>query len=145
MLCIIKEFTYETLAIRVKRRLNSTDVLERLADLMILRCAGLCSVRQWAGRPDSGRPVAAVGVQTVYIEPGSPWEKSYCESFNSKLRDELLLDGEIFYNLAEADRGLETPSGRTARSLNGRQRPTSSVPEAARRQHHPNYRATCRL
>src|SRR5690606_29169645 len=43
----------------------------------------------------------AVGAKTAFIEPGSPWENGYCESFNSKLRDELL-DGEIFYSLAEA-------------------------------------------
>ena len=45
--------------------------------------------------------IAAVGAKTAYIEPGSPWESGYCESFNSKLRDELL-NGEIFYSLKEA-------------------------------------------
>ena len=45
--------------------------------------------------------IAAVGASTAYIEPGSPWENGYCESFNSKLRDELL-NGEIFYSLNEA-------------------------------------------
>ncbi len=50
------------------------------------------AVREW---------LAWLGVQTLYIEPGSPWENGYCESFNSKLRDELL-DGEIFYTLGEA-------------------------------------------
>ena len=49
-------------------------------------------LRQW---------LADVGAQTLYIEPGSPWENSYCESFNSKLRDEFL-NGEIFYSLKEA-------------------------------------------
>ncbi len=49
------------------------------------------SVREW---------IAAVGAKTAYIEPGSPWENGHCESFNSKLRDELL-NGEIFYSLAE--------------------------------------------
>ena len=49
-------------------------------------------VRQW---------LAALGVRTLYIEPGSPWENGYCESFNSKLRDEFL-NGEIFYSLKEA-------------------------------------------
>jgi putative transposase len=49
-------------------------------------------VREW---------ITAVGAKTAYIEPGSPWENGYCESFNSKLRDEFL-DGEIFYSLAEA-------------------------------------------
>ena len=45
--------------------------------------------------------IAAVGAETAYIEPGSPWENGYCESFNARLRDELL-DGEVFYSLAEA-------------------------------------------
>ena len=45
--------------------------------------------------------IAAVGARTAFIEPGSPWENGYCESFNSKLRDELL-NGEVFYSLAEA-------------------------------------------
>ena len=104
MLCVIDEFTREALAIRVKRRLNSTDVLETLADLMILRGPPAyirsdngpefiaTALREW---------IAAVGSQTGYIEPGSPWENGYCESFNSKLRDELL-NGEIFFSLAEA-------------------------------------------
>ena len=49
-----------------------------------------------------GIPIAAcVGAKTAYIEPGSPWENGYCESFNGKLRDELL-NGEIFYTLKEA-------------------------------------------
>ena len=55
--------------------------------------------------------IAAVGAKTAYIEPGSPWENGYCESFNGKLRDELL-NGEIFYSLAEGQghhRGLATP------------------------------------
>jgi putative transposase len=104
MLCVIDEFTREALAIRVKRRLNSTDVLETLADLMILRGPPAyvrsdngpefiaTTLREW---------IAAVGSQTAYIEPGSPWENGYCESFNSTLRDELL-NGEIFFSLAEA-------------------------------------------
>jgi len=45
--------------------------------------------------------VAAVGTRTAYIEPGSPWENGYCESFNARFRDELL-NGEIFYHLREA-------------------------------------------
>ena len=50
------------------------------------------AVRDW---------IAAVGAQTAYIEPGSPWENGYCESFNGRMRDELL-NGEIFYSLREA-------------------------------------------
>lgn len=56
------------------------------------------AVRQW---------ITAVGTRTAYIEPGSPWENGYCESSNAKLRDELL-DGEIFYSLAEAKIGIES-------------------------------------
>ena len=104
MLNLIDEFTRECLAIRVGRRLRSADVIDVLSDLFILR--GVPSfirsdngpefvakaVREW---------IAAVGAETAYIEPGSPWENGYCESFNGKLRDELL-DGEVFYSLAEA-------------------------------------------
>ena len=104
MLCVIDEFTREALAIRVKRRLNSTDVLETLADLMILR-GPPAYVRSDNGPEFIARTlrewIAAVGAQTAYIEPGSPWENGYCESFNSKLRDELL-NGEIFYSLTDA-------------------------------------------
>jgi hypothetical protein len=56
------------------------------------------AVRDW---------IAAVGARTAYIEPGSPWENGYCESFNAKLRDELL-NGEIFYSLAEAKTVIES-------------------------------------
>jgi transposase InsO family protein len=56
------------------------------------------AVRDW---------VSAVGAKTAYIEPGSPWENGYCESFNSKLRDELL-KGEIFYTLKEAKIVIES-------------------------------------
>ena len=104
MLCIIDEFTREALAIRVARRLNSTDVIEALCDLFIVRGIPAhirsdngpefiaAALREW---------IAAVGAKTAYIEPGSPWENGYVESFNGKLRDELL-NGEIFYTLAEA-------------------------------------------
>jgi putative transposase len=104
MLNIIDEFTRECLAIRVDRKLRSSDVIDVLSDLFILRGVPghirsdngpefiAKAVREW---------IAAVGARTAFIEPGSPWENGYCESFNSKLRDELL-DGEIFYSLAEA-------------------------------------------
>ena len=104
MLNIIDEFTRECLAIRIDRKLNSTDVIDALSDLFILRGVPghvrsdngpefiAKAVREW---------IVAVGAKTAFIEPGSPWENGYCESFNSKLRDELL-DGEIFYSLAEA-------------------------------------------
>jgi len=104
MLNIIDEFTRECLAICIDRKLNSTDVIDVLSDLFILRGVPghvrsdngpefiAKAVREW---------IAAVGAKTAFIEPGSPWENGYCESFNSKLRDELL-NSEIFYSLAEA-------------------------------------------
>jgi len=101
---IIDEFTKEALMIRVARKLNSVDVVDALTDLFILRGppAFIRSdngpefiaqrVRDW---------IAAVGAKTAYIEPGSPWENGYCESFNARFRDELL-NGEVFYTLQEA-------------------------------------------
>jgi putative transposase len=77
MLCIIDEFTREALAILVKRRLNSTDVLEILADLMLLR-GPLAYVRSDHGpafiAASWRKWIADVGSQTAYIEPASPWE-----------------------------------------------------------------------
>ncbi len=105
MLCVVDEFTREALAILVKRMLNSSDVLEVLAELMLARGTpshirsdngpefAALAVREWLGN---------LGVNTAFIEPGSPWENGCVESFNSKLRDELL-DGEIFYSLKEAE------------------------------------------
>jgi putative transposase len=104
MLCVVDEFTREALAIRVARRLNSSDVIDVLADLMLARGAPehvrsdngpefvAKAVREW---------IANVGAKTAYITPGSPWENGYVESFNGKLRDELL-NREIFYTLREA-------------------------------------------
>ena len=104
MLCVVDEFSREALAIRVDRRLNSWQVIETLAELMLER--GTPShIRSDNGPEFVARAVrewiAAVGARTAYIEPGSPWENGYVESFNSKLRDELL-NGEIFYSLKEA-------------------------------------------
>ena len=110
MLNVIDEFTRECLAIRVSRTLKAVDVIEVLSDLFILRGVPAHirsdngpefvakAVRDW---------VSAVGAKTAYIEPGSPWENGYCESFNSKLRDELL-KGEIFYTLKEAKIVIES-------------------------------------
>ncbi len=101
---IIDEYTKEALAIKVKRRLNSTDVVDVLTDLFILRGPPefirsdngaefiAKKVRAWIG---------AVGAKTAFITPGSPWENGYCESFNARFRDELL-NGEVFYTLREA-------------------------------------------
>ena len=103
---ILDEHSRECLAIRVKRKLNSTEVIDALTDLFILRGVPAYirsdngpefiaeAVRGW---------IKAVGAKTAYIEPGSPWENGYCESFNGRMRDELL-NGEIFYS---SDNGPE--------------------------------------
>ncbi len=104
ILTVIDEFTRECLALLVGRRLTSDDVLATLTDLFAERGPPdhirsdqgaeftATAVRQWLDR---------LGVATAYIEKASPWENGFNESFNGKLRDELL-DGEIFYTLAEA-------------------------------------------
>ena len=140
LLTVLDEHTRECLAIVVARKIRSHDVLEVLADLFVrhgppeyLRsdngpefAAKL--VRRWLGR---------VGVEMLFIEPGSPWENGYNESFNGKLRDELL-NGEIFYSLAEAavlveqwrreyrvnSRGRRNTSGKRRSCDGGKQAPT---------------------
>ncbi len=104
MLTVIDEHTRECLAIDVARTLKSDDVLERLAWLFVTR--GVPEhIRSDNGPEFTARVVRKwlkrVGVKTLFIEPGSPWETGYCESFNGKLRDELLAR-EIFYTLKEA-------------------------------------------
>ena len=110
MLNVLDEFTHECLAIRVARKLGSTDAIDVLSDLFILRGVPghvrsdngpefvAKAVRAW---------IAAVGAKAAYIEPGSPWENGFVESFNARLRDELL-DGEIFYSLREAQVVIES-------------------------------------
>jgi transposase InsO family protein len=110
LLTMVDEFTRECLAIDVARRITSEDVLERLTDLFIRR--GVPDhIRSDNGGEFTARAVRAwlmkVGVRTLFIEPGSPWENGYVESFNGKLRDELL-NGEIFYSLKEAQIMIET-------------------------------------
>jgi len=104
MLTLIDEYTRECLAILVARRIRAHDVIDLFADVM--QCRGVPEhirsdngpemvakkLRQW---------LANLGAKTLYITPGSPWENGYCESFNGRLRDELL-NGEIFYTLREA-------------------------------------------
>jgi len=89
---------------RVARKLKAIDVIDVLSDLFILRSVPghirsdngpefvAKAVQEW---------ITAVGAKTAYITPGSPWENGYVESFNARLRDELL-NGEIFYTLHEA-------------------------------------------
>ncbi len=104
MLTVIDEFTRRCLAIVVARRLRSDDVLHCLTDLMS-RHGPPEHIRSDNGPEFVARNVRTLltrlGVKTLYIEPGSPWENGYCESFNSKLRDELL-ECEQFSTLYEA-------------------------------------------
>ena len=96
MLNLIDEFTRECLTIRIDPKLLSSDVVEVLSDQFVLRGVPAHI------RSDNGPEfIAAVGAKTAHIEPGSPRENSYRESFNSKLRNGLL-NGEISYSLAEA-------------------------------------------
>jgi transposase InsO family protein len=106
---MIDEYTRESLAIKVGRKLKAYDVIEQLAELFIERGAPDYI------RSDNGAEFTAniirgwlkrLGVKTLYIEPGSPWENGYIESFNGKLRDELL-NGEIFDTLLEAQVVIE--------------------------------------
>jgi transposase InsO family protein len=104
ILTILDEYTRECLAMRVDRHISSQDVIDQLYELFLLR--GIPEhirsdngpeftakrVRDWLG---------GLGVKTLFIEPGSPWENGYIESFNGKLRDELL-NREIFTTLTEA-------------------------------------------
>jgi transposase InsO family protein len=103
-LAIVDEFTRENLALEVARQLKASDVIDVLRDLVAIR-----------GTPghircDNGPEFIAHAVKnwletsrisTLYIEPGSPWQNGYAESFNSKLRDELLAV-EIFETLKQA-------------------------------------------
>ena len=109
MLTVIDEYTRECLAIDVARKIAADDVLERLSGLFIDRGipAHLRSdngpeftaraVRGWLGR---------LGVGTLFIEPGSPWENGYVESFNGRVRDELL-NPELLDTLLEARVSIE--------------------------------------
>ncbi len=104
ILTIIDEHTRECLSLDVERGITKEQVVERLADLFAQR-----GVPKYI-RSDNGPEFTAkavrdwlkdLGVTTLYIEPGSPWENGYVESFHGRMRDELL-NGEIFYTLLEA-------------------------------------------
>ncbi len=104
ILTLIDEYTRECLALPVERRMGSRQVIQTLSEEML-----------WKGIPEHLRSdngpefiaqqlrqwLAKLGTATLYIEPGSPWENGYCESFNGKLRDECL-NGEVFDTLWEA-------------------------------------------
>ena len=104
MLNIIDEYTRECLDISVGRSISANDVIERLAELFLMR--GIPEhIRSDNGPEFTAKAVrewlVRLGVRTLFIEPGSPWENGYIESFNGKLRDELL-NREIFDTLLEA-------------------------------------------
>ena len=109
LLTLIDEYTRECLAIRVGRRLGSQEVIETLADVMLVQ--GIPEHLRSDNGPEFvarelRKWLAGLATGTLYIEPGSPWENGYCESFNGKLRDECL-NGEIFYSLKEAQVVIE--------------------------------------
>ena len=104
ILVVVDEYSRECLAIVVARRRRSLEVLETLADLFVAH--GVPAHMRSDNGPEFTAALvrhwlAALNVETLFIEPGSPWENGYVESFNGKLRDELL-DREIFYTLTEA-------------------------------------------
>ena len=109
LLTLIDEYTRRCLAIQVARRQNRFSVIETLADAMLAH--GLpAHIRSDNGPEMTARVVREwfdlVSIQTLYIEPGSPWENGYNESFNGKLRDECL-NQEIFYSFKEAQVVIE--------------------------------------
>ena len=103
LLNLIDEHTRESLLVRAERRWTSSRVISALADVMVMKGVPehlrsdndpefvAKALRKWLAR---------TGAKTLYIEPGSPWENGYCESFNSKRRDEFL-NGEIFYSIKD--------------------------------------------
>jgi len=109
ILTIVDEYTRECLALKSGRKITSGDVIHTLSELFIQRGKPVYlrsdngpeftakAVREW---------LEGLRVQTLFIEPGCPWENGYVESFNGKLRDELL-NREIFYTLTEAKVLLE--------------------------------------
>jgi putative transposase len=104
ILNIIDEFTRVSLAVKAERKISSQDVLEELFKLFIFR--GIPDfIRSDNGPEFTAKAVrkwlSKIGVKTLFIELGSPWENGYIESFNGKMRDELL-NREIFTTLEEA-------------------------------------------
>ena len=118
MICVARKLELDRCPRRVDRSLHPEGPTRSTFARTMVPSSSRTSVRDW---------IAAVGARTAYIEPGSPWENGYVESFNARLRDELL-NGEIFYSVREAqDRhravalSTTTPFGRTAPSGTARQ------------------------
>tara|TARA_Y100000296_G_scaffold71256_1_gene86573 strand:- start:4973 stop:5632 length:660 start_codon:yes stop_codon:yes gene_type:complete len=148
ILVLIDEFTRRCLALHVARQIRSNDVIDILAEAMV--AYGVPAYL----RSDNGpkmvaknlrRWLASVGSKTLYIEPESPWENGYCESFNGKFRDELL-NGEIFYTLREAQVIIER-----CRHQYNTVRPHSALkyrppaPQCYTAGNNPSTTAACRL
>lgn len=113
ILNIIDEYTRECLAVKVARSLTHKEVLERLTDLFLERGVPVHI------RPDNGseftakkvRPcLSRLDIEPLFIEPGSPWENGSIESFNGKMKDELIA-GEIFYSITKAQVIIEQWGG----------------------------------
>jgi transposase InsO family protein len=104
ILNVIDEYTRECLVAIVDRKIKAQDVIDTLFNLFIYR--GIPDhIRSDNGPEFTAKAVrkwlSSLGVKTLYIEPGSPWENGYVESFNGRMRDELL-NREIFTTLKEA-------------------------------------------
>ena len=128
LMTLIDEYTRECLAIRVARRINSFGVIEALSNVMLHR--GIPEHIRSDNGPEMTAKVVRdwlqrIGSKTLFIAPGSPWENGYNESFNGKLRDELL-NGEIFYSLKEAKVVIEQ----------GRKHYNTKRPHSALDRHH---------
>ena len=124
LLTVIDEYTRECMAIRAGRSIRSPDVIETLAGLMMDK--GIPEhIRSDNGPEFTAKAIrgwlGGVGARTLFIEPGSPWENGYVESFNGKLRD-ALLDREVFYTLLE----VKVLAGQYRQTYN-RIRPHSSL------------------
>ena len=145
-LSIVDEFTRECLLLKVDRGITSEAVIDWLAELLAMRGVPRC-IRSDNGPEFIARAIrtwlAQVGVQTLYVEPGSPWQNGYAESFHSRLRDEFLAV-EQFESLAATRKltaawkddynhrrphgslGYETPATFAARCCSS-VRPTASL------------------
>jgi len=104
MLTMIDEFSRRCLTIHCARRIGSIQVIEQLANAMVTH--GIPEYIRSDNGPefiakDLRKWLSGIGVKTAYIEPGSPWENGFCESFNGTFRDNLL-NSELFYSLKEA-------------------------------------------
>jgi transposase InsO family protein len=104
ILNVIVEYTRECLAVKVARSLTHINVIEVLTDLFLERGVPV-HIRSDTGSEFTAKKVreylSRLEIKPLFIEPGSPWENVYIESFNGKMRDELLA-GEIFYSITEA-------------------------------------------